>query len=381
MAEVQNAYEYLEELKKRGNGTRPSFGSLLEYLDIRAKEMGVPLRGQFELSPLCNFDCKMCYTHLTREQMGGRELLSAETWKGLMREAWEAGMLCVNLTGGECLAYPGFDEIYLYLRGLGCELTVLTNGALLDERRIAFFRENRPAMIQITLYGSSDDAYERVTGHRSFGRVRENILRAVEAELPVVLTITPSRYQKDDLHETIRTAKELGLPFGVSPYLMDPKEETGRSGCDHEMGFRDYAEMYAFINELNGDTIAPIDPEKLPPAGGPHRECGGCGLNCRAGQSCFTVEWDGKMYACNSIRDIWAEPLKEGFRAAWDRIHERALQWPVIPECVDCPYEAVCPNCAVFKQRFAEPGKQPLALCEQTRELVRRGLKRIPACE
>ena len=379
--DARNAHEYLEKLKRQNPVLKPRFDTLLEYLDIRAKEMGVPMRGQFELTPLCNFDCRMCYTHLTGEQMGKRKPLSVEQWKGLMYEAWQAGMLCVNLTGGECLAYPGFEEIYLYLRGLGCQLTVLTNGALLDDRWVAFFKDNKPYMIQISLYGSNEDAYERVTGHRDFGRVTANIRRAMANDLPVVLSITPSVYQKDDLCGTLRTAKDLGAPFGVSAFLSDPKEETGRSGQAHDMDFEDYARMYAYLNELNGSGIEPIDPDKLPPAGGPHREADGCGLRCRAGQSCFTVEWDGKMYACNSIRNIRAEPLKTGFRAAWDHIHREALRWPRIPECVDCPYEEVCPNCAVFKQRFAGPGKQPLALCEQTRKLVQRGLKRIPECE
>ncbi len=378
---AQDAYEYLENLKKQKTGFKPKFGSLLAYLDIKAKKMGIPMRGQFELSPLCNFDCKMCYTHLTKEQMRERKLLSVEQWKGLIYEAWEAGMLCVNLTGGECLMYPGFEEIYLYLRSLGCELTVLTNGALLNDRWIDFFKANKPYMIQITLYGSNEDAYERVTGHRDFGKVTANIRKAMENDLPIVLSLTPSRYQKDDMRETIRTANAIGAPFGMSPFLSDPKEETGRSGQEHDMSFEDYAQLYAFINELDGRSIEPIAPDKLPPAGGPYHEFNGCGLNCRAGQSCFTVEWDGKMYACNSIRNFWAEPLKTGFKAAWDYIHQEALRWPQIPECVECPYAAVCPNCAVFKQRFAKPGKQPLALCEQTRKLVQLGVKRIPDCE
>ena len=381
MDDAQNAYEYLDNLKRINTNAKPSFSSLRDYLDLKAKKAGVPLRGQFELSPLCNFDCKMCYTHLTREQMGRKQLLTTAQWKDLMREAWEAGMLCVNLTGGECLAYPGFEEIYLYLRALGCELTVLTNGALLDDKWIQFFRENRPYMIQITLYGSDDDHYEKVTGHRKFEVVANHIRRAREADLPVVLTVTPSSYQKDDLYDTLRAARSFDTPVSINSHLSDPKEETGRSGVEHDMAFEEYVRLYEFWNQLRGISIDPISPEKLPPPGGPHCECSGCGLTCKAGLSCFTVEWDGKMYACNSIRDIWAEPLKTGFAKAWEQIHQKALAWPIIPECIDCPYESVCSNCAVFKQRFAEPGKQPLALCQQTRSLVARGLRRIPACE
>lgn len=30
----------------------------------KAFEDGIPISGTFELTPRCNFDCKMCYVHL-----------------------------------------------------------------------------------------------------------------------------------------------------------------------------------------------------------------------------------------------------------------------------------------------------------------------------
>lgn len=382
VSETTGAYEFLERLRTQGSRQKPTFDSLMEYLDVEAKNRGIPLRGQFELTPLCNFDCKMCYTHLTADQLHGRKLLTVDQWKSLMRQAWEAGMMSVNLTGGECLAYPGFEELYLFLRDLGCEISVLTNGSLLDERWTAFFKEHCPHMIQVTLYGGNEDAYERVTGHRCFQKVSENLRRAISEDLPVVITTTPSKYSGEDIFQTVRVAKSFGVFYTVNGYLSEPKEETGRSGQDHDISVEEYAKIFRLFNELEGFECPTIAPEKLPPPGGPyHQWTGGCGLTCKAGQSCFTIEWDGKLYPCSSIRNIWAEPLSEGFRKAWESIHERSLQWPVIPECVECPYRSACTNCAVEKERFAEPGKQPFALCERTRYLVQCGVKRIPACE
>ena len=57
----------------------------------------------------------MCYVHLNAEQLKGQKLLSAEQWEKIMSEAIEAGMLYASLTGGECLASPNFDRLYLYL--------------------------------------------------------------------------------------------------------------------------------------------------------------------------------------------------------------------------------------------------------------------------
>ena len=105
------------------------------HLDFRAREKGIPISGKFELTPLCNFNCKMCYVHLNADQLS-QSVLPVETWKDLIHQAWNAGMINARLTGGECLAYPGFEELFLYLHSLGCTVNVLTNGFLLDENCI-----------------------------------------------------------------------------------------------------------------------------------------------------------------------------------------------------------------------------------------------------
>lgn len=58
-----------------------------------------------------------------------------------------------------------------------------------------------------------------------------------------------------------------------------------------------------------------------------------------------------------------------------------AESWPRVPECEGCAYREVCYNCAAAMLQYAEPGKQPVALCEQTRFYVRHGVRRIPDCD
>jgi len=380
MGDSSNALEYIRNLAEQDQAKKPSFSDLMEYMDAKARREGIPLGGQFELTPLCNFDCKMCYTHLTKEQIGDRSLLSTEQWKQIIHDAWNAGMMSANLTGGECLTYPGFKELYLYLRELGCEIIVLSNGSLLDEQWIDFFRKHKPRMIQITLYGGDRETYLRVTGKDEFERVVSHIRAAADAKLPVALTITPNKYMAEGAFQTIKLAKELGIYYNINGFLTNPKEETGRSGQNHDLPIEKYAEILAYRNRLEGIETLIISPEKLPPPGGPHHEWKGCGLDCKAGQSCFTVEWDGKLYACGSIRDIWAEPLRTGFVNAWNHVRNEALRYPAVPECIECPYRTVCTNCAAIKTQYAEKGKQPILLCKQTQFLVQQGVKRMPDC-
>ena len=376
-----NALQYLKELREENGKRIWSYKSFARYLDSRAREKGVPLTGQFELTPLCNFSCRMCYVHLNADQLDGREILPVETWKDLMRQAWEAGMIHVTLSGGECLAYPGFDELYLYLQDLGCDITVLTNAYLLDARRLDFFRKHRPALIQITLYGWNDDVYERVTGVRGFSRVSENIRSAIEAGFNVRLVITPNRYLGEDVLETIRVARSMTPKVIINSTIFAPREETGRAGQKDDPDADLYVRIFRLANELDGIETKEIDPDSLPPVGGPCHECEQRGLGCGGARSGFVTDWRGSLMPCNSLDIIRADPLRDGFKKAWDTIHREVLNWPRVAECDGCAYSGVCHHCAGIMRLYAEPGEQPVAMCEQIRYLVEHGVMQIPECE
>lgn len=165
--------ELLAQLNAQGISDYRRYETVRRFLNFKARDKGVPISGSFELTPLCNLDCKMCYVHLNKEQMQGKDLLTTEQWKDIMQQAIDAGMMYARLTGGECLTYPGFRELYQFLRNAGIETVILSNGILMDEEMTAFLKENPPAAIQISLYGADEDAYERVTGKRCFSQVKK----------------------------------------------------------------------------------------------------------------------------------------------------------------------------------------------------------------
>ena len=377
----KDGQEYLEKLIAESNNQHQSFDRFSQFLEDKARRKGVPIRGQFELTPLCNFDCKMCYVHLNPGQIQDKKVLTVEQWKDLIYQAWNAGMYKATLTGGECLSYVGFEEIYLYLHGLGCEISVFTNGALLNKRWIHFFREHMPNKIQITLYGDNDDTYEKVTGKRAFEDVLHNIQNANEAGLPIRISITPNRYIGDSIFETIRIANENTNDLAINYSLFKPREETGRSGQDDDIGIEDYLRIRKYLNKMAHIEIKEIDEKELPIPGGPFHECSECGLLCGGGRSGFTIDWKGTMRPCNAFDEIQSFPMDVGFQKAWESINKVAENWPRVPECSGCPYKTVCNTCAANMLHYAEPGKQPLELCEQTKYMVKHGVWHISDCE
>ena len=381
MTEPANGFEFLEEVRKRNGKPMQTYKTFSRYLDAKAREKGVPICGQFELTPLCNFNCRMCYVHLNADQLANHEVMTAAEWKNLMHQAWEAGMIHVTLTGGECLTYPGFDDLFLYLHGLGCDVSILTNGYLLDDERIEFFRSHMPAMIQVTLYGWNDDVYERVTGRRVFSTVIGNVRKAIEAGLPVSISITPCSYLGEDVLETVRVARSLTSAVTINSGIFTPRKETGRSQQRDESDVDLYIRIYKLINEIDGLEMKEIDPDKLPPIGGNSHECDGCGLRCGGGRSGFVMNWKGTLTTCNRLDQISAYPLQDGFKEAWTELNRQANSWPRVPECEGCAYREVCNSCAANMLQYAEPGKQPIELCKLTRYFVQHGVRHIPECD
>ena len=83
---------------------------LTRYMYTKASAAKIPLGGTFELSPVCNFNCKMCYVRKSPEEVlrHSRSNVSLERWLEIAREAKQAGMLYLLLTGGEPFLWPDF---------------------------------------------------------------------------------------------------------------------------------------------------------------------------------------------------------------------------------------------------------------------------------
>ena len=73
-----------------------------DHLYSKAAARRIPISGTFELTPLCNFACRMCYVRKTPEQVKAhdRAMLEFDDWLRIAREGREQGLLFLLLTGG-----------------------------------------------------------------------------------------------------------------------------------------------------------------------------------------------------------------------------------------------------------------------------------------
>ncbi len=339
---------------------------------LMAKEKKVPMAVHFELTPRCNLDCKMCYIHNAESNTLRNKELSTETWKRIFDEAYDCGMLFANLSGGECLLRSDFKELYLHLWNKRVMISVLTNGTLLSEDYLEFFKEYPPVDFQISLYGSSEENYLRVTGHHGFEKAIGAIHSLTQARIPVHVAVTPSKYMKDDFVDIRRFCKENNFWCNPSEFLLAEKRD-GAQEDDCNLTMEEIVELSKKMALLDG----PLTPMENPPT--PYGDCTEApkGLTCSAGSCVALVSWDGSMHPCTMVQKSGISLLEMSYAEAWERTKTAASEMLLGAECVGCPYDKTCPKCPAMRLTGLYTGHCNPAVCEMTRQLVAVGAKKL----
>ena len=372
-----NLIELEKALRASGIPEKQRANYYNRYLENKARVKAIPMTGNFELTPFCNLDCKMCYVHLTYSQYSRDKLLTVEDWKMIIQQAYKKGMRNATLTGGECLTYPGFSDIYLYLYKCGIIPGVLTNGILINAELLNIFKQYPPRAVQVSLYGSCEDAYERVTGHRVFQKVIRNLELLKQSDIPVKITITPNSYMREDINPLLKLLSSLSIPSNVNANLIPPRKNTGR--VVHDLTIDEYVQIYKTKSSSSVDTLTPIDITELPDenrAASPRY-----GLICGAGRSSFGVKYNGELCPCLSLDDFGVDLLHHSFEEAWKQANTYACNYPLPVECGECIYMGRCLPCIAMHKNSPNPGHCDPRICERTKKLIAAGFISLPEKE
>ena len=349
--EFDSLTELLEDLEREGIKGIERRRHMENFLMRKSRLHGRPYCASFELTPLCNFDCKMCYMHLTKEQMEkeGR-ILTTEEWLDIVRQAVDAGVANVDLTGGECLTHPGFEDIYRYLASRGVRVAVLTNGQLLSERHVELFKKYPPAGVQISLYGSCEEAYKRVTGHNAFRQVLKAVELLKTAGIRVRVTVTPNKYMQDDAESLLNLIHSLDVDYSIGRSTLPARPETGRKIEDYIIENEVYVRMCKFeehhrialFTELG---ITPSKKYDFLIKGQRTFE----GAPCSAGSANFHINWKGEMAPCVAFYEVTKSVLDCSLEDAWIWIRDTMKCYREPEECKSCTWHDKCQGCCAEK--------------------------------
>lgn len=337
-----------------------------EYSNGLAKQcasLRIPQSGTFELTPLCNFHCKMCYVRLDKNQMEKQgRMLSAQEWINLGKSAIEAGTLFLLLTGGEIFSRDDFQEIYEGLSELGFVIVLFTNGYLINDDTIEYLKKMPPAKLRITMYGASDETYERVCGIKNgYTVVTKVIEKLVEAGIPVGIAMTIIKENSDDFEAVQAYAKSLDLQFNYT-YEIEKPVRGARS--EAECVRYDYGNATELMHK-NKDEIDQMFPK------GNNRMIFPNATNkvadvCGAMNRCFWITWNGKMSMCTLISSIQEDILQLDFKKAWNQLCDRLSELKRPDKCNGCQYINFCNACpGVLESETGDPEMISERICKK----------------
>lgn len=321
-----------------------------------AAEKSVPLGGTFELTPLCNMNCKMCYIRMSKEEMEktGR-MRSAAEWLKIAEKAKEMGLLFLLLTGGEPFLYPEFWELYTKLKEMGIMVSINSNATMLDDETLEKLINNPPYRINVTIYGGCDNTYKELcrydTGYtKATNAVRK--LKKAGVNVKINGSITP--FNCSDIDSCLNFAKEVQAPVQLGSYMFPPMrredKSTGRFTAEE-------AGIYQAIIDKKR-----MESDELEATKSRIRTCNENGsvnpfptsFRCRAGRSSFWINWKGEMLACGMMENIVAHPFEQGFEQSWKYVNSTIKSITALKGCEGCKYTDICKICPAMA--MAETG-------------------------
>ena len=360
----------------------PPSRPLTEFLYTKASRMLVPLSGTFELSPVCNFACRMCYVRKTAREVreSPRSILTLDDWRRIAREAREEGLLYLLLTGGEPLLWPDFWTLYDELIDMGFIISVNTNGSLIDEKAVAHFVRKPPQKLSITLYGANDETYRRLCGADGvFTKVDRAIRSLIGAGIMVKINCSLTPDNAADLDWLIDYARDVGANLAVTTYMFPPirrdpgmvgvnerfnPEESARYTMRYLRRHRGEAQYHRFLEQVVSGYAEPpgLDEGCVDPIDGK--------IRCRAGKASFWITWDGWLTPCGMMPEPKVDLKTMDFAAAWQRLTEESAKVRLSGVCDQCPNRELCHPCAAMA--YTETGSAsgiPTYLCESTKHM------------
>ncbi|MGP4085400.1 radical SAM protein [Streptomyces sp. KR55] len=293
-------------------------------------------RASYELNLGCNYACKHCYLGL--KEFAGLEWDQQEKLLYTLRDA---GVIWLQLTGGEPTIDRHFAAVYSLAYELGMMIEVLTNGSRLHNPLLLdLFTTRRPYRLTLSVYGATQETYDGLTQRRgSWAHFMHGLTVAHKAGLPLELTVIVT---EDNVHEA-EAMHALGEQFGAVT--------------------REYSHMsptiYGGAESLSSQATTYLRKRK--PFTG-----------CDAGHTSLHVDPHGMASVCKISRDHPISLVTEGIAglARLGEIADRALGRQ--GGCAGCTLSKSCSTCMPLAALYRKASAPLNRYCQHTDTAGRR---------
>jgi radical SAM protein with 4Fe4S-binding SPASM domain len=324
--------------------------TLAQFVEtFKPRETRIPLQATVETTFRCNLACVHCYVNKAVDDANERATeLELSRLQKLIDEAVARGTLELLLTGGEILVRPDFEALYSHALRSGLMVVLFTNGTMITEKVAAFLGAHKPLRVEITLYGMTEETYERVTQVKgSYAKCLRGIELLLKNGVPLKLKTIVLTWNQHELPAMQAFAASKGLDFKFDGFL-NPRVDCGANRNAElqvspeqllKLDLADPARLLEFKQFC--DTHVP-KPQHVA-AQAPREKLYTCG----AGVTSFTVDPSGHMQLCQLSRknsfELKAQAFKEGWDVFFPKLRDRT--WKTNSVCRTCNLMSLCSSC------------------------------------
>lgn len=151
---------------------------------------------RISLTDVCNFRCVYCMPE-NAHFMPSSHLMNATEIETLATLFVKLGVNKIRLTGGEPLVRKDTDQIIQSLSKLPIELTLTTNGQLIDQY-IDIIKEAEIKSLNVSLDTLNPQRFIELTKRNTFSNVWNNIMLLIDSGLHVKLNVVLIKGINDD---------------------------------------------------------------------------------------------------------------------------------------------------------------------------------------
>ena len=164
-----------------------------------------PLALVCELTHRCPLHCVYCSN--PQELTARNNELSTEIWSRVFREASEAGVMQLDLTGGEPLARPDLSTLIQSARARGLYVNLITSGLPLDEKRLDELVAAGLDHFQLSFQGAGEEIASEISGTKSQAQKLRVLDWLKSRRVAVTLNFVVHRKNLDQLEEMLAIAE------------------------------------------------------------------------------------------------------------------------------------------------------------------------------
>ena len=319
----------------------------------------VPAEFTLEVTARCNNDCRHCYINLPAgDQPAQQKELSLAEITAIAGQAVELGALWCLVTGGEPLLRLDFAEVYLALKRKGLLVSVFTNACLINAEHVRLFKQYSPRSIEVTVYGITQETYERVTRRPgSFAAFRRGLQLLLDNGIKVRLKAMALRSNVHELPAIAAFCRQYAPDyFRFDPLLNLRYDQDAVRNEEIRQERLSAAEIVAIeqADEERAESLVRscdglIVPEFAESQSDHFFHCG-------AGTDGFSVSYDGLFRLCadlwhpactydlrrGSLAEAWNElvPVVRDMRSTNPVFLENCRRCPIVNLCLWCPARA-----------------------------------------